>query len=195
MYEVVVALVRFFLKIFCGLKVSGEENLPEKGGAIIAANHTTWFDPFALATAVPRPVHFMAKAELFRNRILAKVLTKAYAFPVKRGLADRNAIRKAQQVVKEGHLLGIFPEGTRNRSDGEFLPLQGGTAFIALKSGVPVIPVLVSGVKPFRFRKPIRIVIGKPINLGSPQRTNKQKVEKASSLILEQFRDLISRNN
>ena len=137
----------------------------------------------------------MAKEELFRIPFLRWFLPKVYAFPVRRGLADRQAIRNAQTVVKEGHLLGIFPEGTRNRGDGELLPLRGGTALISLKTGVPVVPVLICGVQDFRFRQPIKVIIGNPIYLGGPKKTNRREVDEASSLILAEFRNLISRNN
>jgi len=194
-YRALVAVIRFVIKLFWGLRVSGVENIPAEGGAIVAANHVTWFDPLPVGAAVRRPIHFMAKAELFENPILGRVLPKLHAFPVKRGGADRGAIRQAQAVVTGGGLLGIFPEGTRGGGENELLPLQGGTAFIALKTGVPVIPVVVKGVKPLRFRRPITVTIGQPIHLGKPKRTNRQEVDRASNLISSQFSELISRNN
>lgn len=195
MYKALVAIIRFVVKLFWGFEINGAENIPEKGGAIVAANHVTWFDPLLVGAAITQPIHFMGKAELFTNPILGRILPKLHVFPIKRGGADRGAIRQAQKVVTGGSLLGIFPEGTRNRGDNELLPLQGGTAFIALKTGVPVIPVVVKGVKPLRFRRAIKVTIGKPIHLGRPQRTNKQEVERASNLISSQFSELISRNN
>lgn len=195
-YKFFVAILKFFTKACWGLDIIGLENVPAEGGAIVAGNHTTWFDPVAIAVAIKRPVHFMAKAELFSIPVFGWLIRKAYVFPVKRGLADRDAIRTAQERVGNGHLLGIFPEGTRNRSDeGELLPLQGGAAMISLKTGIPIIPVVVTGVKPMRFRRSIKVVIGSPIILGGPKRATKVEVLQANELISNQFSSLLRRNN
>ncbi len=195
MYKLLIAILRFFVRLLWGLEVEGLENIPEEGGAVVAANHTMWFDPFAVAIALKRPIHFMAKAELFENPVVRWVLIKIYAFPVKRGLADRDAIREAQDLVSSGHLLGIFPEGTRNKGEDDLLPLQGGAALISLKTGVPVVPVIIRGVNPVRFRKPIKVSIGNPVDLGGPKRTNKHEVAQASGMISEEFSALLRRNN
>lgn len=195
MYKLVVVVVKFFVKLFWGLEVEGLENIPKESGAVVAANHTTWFDPVAIIIALDRPIHFMGKAELFKFPVLRWFLAKMHVFPVKRGLADRDAIREAQNLVSSGELLGIFPEGTRNKSEEDLLPLRGGAALISLKTGVPVIPVIITGVKPMRFRKPVKVTIGSSIDLGGPKRANKQEVAQASEIIGEQFSALIRRNN
>lgn len=193
MYNAIVAFLRLIILILFGLQVEGLENIPKTGGAIVASNHTTWFDPVAVACAVRRPVHFMAKAELFQNPLLNKLFRRFYAFPVKRGHADREAIRTAIEVASSGNLLGIFPEGTRARG-GELLPLQSGTVFIAAKSGAPIIPVAVSGVSPLRLRKRIIVRIGQPIDLEGPRRISKSEMETASLAISKQFAQLLRRN-
>lgn len=194
-YLIFVAIIRFLTKLFCGLEVIGLEHIPPSSGAVVAGNHTTWFDPFAIAMAIRRPVHFMGKAELFKSPIIGWLLHRVHVFPVKRGLADRDAIRTAQERVSGGELLGIFPEGTRNKGDNELLPLQGGAALISLKTGVPVIPVIVSRVKPFRFRRPIQVIIGPAIDLGGPKRANKIEIGQANEIISAQFSSLLRRNN
>ena len=194
MYKALAVIIRLIMILFSGLEVEGLENIPAEGGAIIAANHASWFDPVAIAVALRRPVHFMAKAELFEKPILKWFFTKVHSFPVKRGMADRGAIRTAQERVRAGHLLGIFPEGTRNPDAEELLPLQGGAALIALKTGVPVIPVVTQNVNPVRFRQKIRVVIGEPIDLGGPKRANKPAVAEASGLISKQISGLLRRN-
>lgn len=195
MYRFFVAILKVITYMIWGLEVRGLENIPSEGGAVVAGNHTTWFDPVAIAVAIKRPVHFMGKAELFKIPVLGWLLPKAHVFPVKRGLADRDAIRTAQERVNDGHLLGIFPEGTRKKNDDEeLLPLQGGAALIALKTGVSVVPVVVSGVKPMRFRKPIKVTIGSPIDLGGPKRANKAEILEANDAISCQFSSLLRRN-
>jgi 1-acyl-sn-glycerol-3-phosphate acyltransferase len=195
MYRLLRAIVRLVFLVLCGLDVSGLENVPQQGGAIIAGTHTTMLDPVAIAIAIKRPLHFMGKAELFQNPLLRFLFTRLNAFPVRRGLADREAIRIAQERVSAGHLLGIFPEGTRNTTEEDLLPLQGGATLIAIKTGVPVVPVVVSGFRPFRLRRPLKVVFGRPIDLGGPRRASKAEVLEGTKAISAEFSYLLSRNN
>jgi 1-acyl-sn-glycerol-3-phosphate acyltransferase len=127
----------------------GRENLPD-GAAILAGNHVSYLDPVLLWCGAPRRVHFMARSALFRKRVLGWGLPKVWAFPVKRGAPDRAAITAAVTFLGEGDLVGIFPEGTRvrpedAREDSELGDAHGGAAFIALRAGVPVVPVGIAG--------------------------------------------------
>jgi 1-acyl-sn-glycerol-3-phosphate acyltransferase len=195
MYESLVAIVRFIVVLFWGLDIEGTEHIPEKSGAIVAGNHSSWSDPLVLAAAIRRPLHFMAKAELFKKPALAWLFSSINAFPVHREQADRQAIRTSQDKVSAGHLLGMFPEGTRNKTEGDLLPLKGGVALIAIKSGVPVIPVMVSQGKRRGLRRPFRVTIGAPIDLGGPKKASKKDIARGSEVISVQFRSLLSRNN
>lgn len=127
----------------------GEENLPAEGGYIIAGNHVSYLDPMLLWCGVPRPIHFLAKKELFDIPIIGWVITRVWAFPIQRASADREAIQRATALLKRGELVGMFPEGTRQRpgprDDGELGEAHSGVAFIALRAGVPVVPVGISG--------------------------------------------------
>jgi 1-acyl-sn-glycerol-3-phosphate acyltransferase len=116
LYNLVKALVKFAL-IILGLKSEGIHNLPKKGPIIVVANHVSNWDPLLVAVAMPRPIHFMAKAELYRNPLIARFLKGLNTIPVKRGAADRTAIHQALQILKEEKILGIFPEGTRNKTN------------------------------------------------------------------------------
>jgi 1-acyl-sn-glycerol-3-phosphate acyltransferase len=121
-------------------RVIGKENLPSEGGVLLCTNHIHNFDPIVVGITSPRPIHFMAKEELFTVPILGKIMPLINAFPVKRGLSDRGALRKGLGILKEGNVLGLFPEGTRSKSSqvGDF---KAGSLRIAIKSGVKVIPV------------------------------------------------------
>ena len=116
-------------------RVEGREHVPKTGPFVLAANHVSYIDPVVLGVACPRPIHFMAKAELFRIPVLGFLIRELGAFPVQRGAADRSAIRRALRILNDGGVVGVFPEGTRNRR-GEVLNPQGGAALIALKAGV-----------------------------------------------------------
>lgn len=125
----------------------GTENIPE-GGAVLAGNHVSYLDPVLLWCGAPRPVHFMAKVELWESRPLGAALDRLLAFPVHRGAPDRAALVRATTLLQSGELVGIFPEGTRQDAEsGELGEASEGVAFIALRAGVPVVPVGIAGTE------------------------------------------------
>ena len=148
-----------------GLKVEGLENVPQEGALLVAGNHVSNWDGLVLAAALNRPVYFMAKAELFRNPLLAKLLYGLYVFPVERGKGDLQAIRTATQYLNEGKALGIFPEGTRNRSR-DLSKVGGGLGFLACRSEAMILPVAIAGSAhwiPCGWFRPFQVRIGTPI--------------------------------
>lgn len=147
-----------------GMKSEGLDNIPNEGAVIIAANHVSAWDPIVIGVTVQRPINYMGKAELFRNPPFAFIMSNLNAFPVKRGSADRAALRNSLELLNEGKVLGIFPEGTRN-TDG-LAKVQNGTAMIALKSGAPIVPVACIGTDtkiPLGWFRPLVVRIGNPI--------------------------------
>jgi 1-acyl-sn-glycerol-3-phosphate acyltransferase len=137
-------LGRLLLLIF-RVRFLGMENLPPTGGYVMAGNHISYADPMLLWCAAPRPTHFMAKSELWATSVVGWGLDMFWAFPVERGHADRKAIAAADAYLKAGEPVAIFPEGTRNFA-GE-AEAQGGAAFIALRAGVPLIPLGIAGTE------------------------------------------------
>ena len=140
------AVVAPLLRALFRTRYLGLENVPQ-GPAILAGNHVSYLDPVLLWCGTPRPVHFVAKAELWKNRWLGWILDRLYAFPVHRGTADREMITTATALLKSGDLMGMFPEGTRSHEpdSGELGEAHGGVSFIALRAGVPIVPVRFSG--------------------------------------------------
>jgi len=141
---------RFICWVYCGffirLKVNGKENIPKKGGFILASNHISYLDPLVLGFACPRDLNFMAKEELFHNPFFARAIRSVGAFPVKRKSADMSAIKEAVRRVRSGKGLVLFPEG--GRGDGmELQKPEAGIGFIAAKSQVPVIPAFIKGTE------------------------------------------------
>ncbi|MFO7264827.1 MAG: lysophospholipid acyltransferase family protein [Bacillota bacterium] len=173
LYQVARRVIGPPLKKYFSLTCEGADHLPKTGPAIVVCNHLNYLDPFIMGAVFDRPLHFMAKAELFEKRWLAWLLRKAYAFPVRRGRSDRQAIRHALNVLKEGHVVALFPEGTRSKT-GELLELQRGAALLALHSGAPIIPMVIlggyealAGGRKFPRRVPIRVRVGEPLTFAS----------------------------
>ena len=143
-------------------KVFGREKLRFKGGAIIISNHITYFDPVLIAFISPRVIHFMAKAELFQSKLTAWLMKGLLAFPVNRNSADLKSIKRAAEILQQGKVFGIFPEGTRSVT-GRLDSLEKGTAFIAVNSMQPVIPIYLDSRSQGLFKRP-RVFVGEMLD-------------------------------
>lgn len=162
MIKIVKAIVKLYFKIVYKVRLEGEENLPETGGAVVIANHSTLKDPVILFCFLKRPVAFMAKEELFENKILAFILKKANAFPVNREKSDLKAVKTAIRTLKKGGLVGIFPQGTRVK-EADAAQAKEGAVFIAQRSCVPVIPVAIKS--DFKFRSELTVKIFEKVDV------------------------------
>ncbi len=181
------------------IEIVGREHVPMEGPLILASNHLNNADPPMIALAVPRLPTYMAKREMIRWPILGPAFRIFGAFPVRRGKADLAALRMASDVLAEGKMLVMFPEGTRSRTGGlgEGHP---GTAIIALRTGAPILPVAVTGSEaitwPWIFLKPlsirrIRIVIGEPFRLPPVERVTSEAAAQATGVIMRHIAALL----
>lgn len=143
-YRFIQWLVPTVCRLCGGHCVRGAENVPDEGGALIASNHVSHLDPPVVGTAIRRRSYYFAAAELFRNPIFGGFIRKCYAFPVRRGEADRSALKAAIQLLEMGELLTMFPEGTRSHT-GEISEFDLGAALAASRARVPIIPCALSG--------------------------------------------------
>jgi cytidylate kinase len=165
---VLVGLVRGVFR----LEITGRENVPAAGAVILAPNHRSLLDIPVAAGVTKRKVWFMAKDELFGSRISARLIGRLGGFPVRRGRPDRSALHRSLELLAAGEVVGIFPEGTRT-PQARFAELEEGFAYIALKSGAPIVPVAISGSESVfppgrhlpRLAK-IRVAVGEPFRLG-----------------------------
>lgn len=157
--------VRTIAQIIFRRKVRGLENIPEEGPFILAGNHISLSDPPMLATSLRRPVHFMAKKELFDIAVLGLVIRNLNAHPIHRGF-DRRALELAVEILNNGEGLLIFPEGTRSKTKN-FLPAKPGIGMVARKTGAPIVPAYISGSNRlwscFTGRAKLRVIFGKPM--------------------------------
>jgi 1-acyl-sn-glycerol-3-phosphate acyltransferase len=157
-----------FVRGLFRLRATGLEHIPE-GGFVLAANHTSNFDPWPLGLPLfpRRQLRFMAKAELF-NPLLAPILRSGGAFKVRRGEGDVDAMRTATELAKAGEIVVMFPEGTRQKKGlrkKHVARAHSGAARIALAAGVPLVPAAISGTDRLSRLGPLRVVYGEPLDL------------------------------
>jgi 1-acyl-sn-glycerol-3-phosphate acyltransferase len=153
--RVMIAVIQAAFRLVMKMEVVGLENFPPQGPVVLAANHVTNFDVFPMQFALPRPIFFMGKAELFRNPLLDVLLRNLSGFPVYRGEKDQWAMRHAAKVLKHGQTLGIFPEGKRSKGRGLGVA-KTGAARLAIETNCPIVPVAVTGSDKFFKRFPHR---------------------------------------
>ncbi len=156
-------MVLTVLRIFWRYRVIGGDAVPATGPLIVACNHVSYFDPPALGCALKRPVHYMAKKELFDIPVLGPIIARLFAFPVDRSRGDVGALKRFVEELKTGAACGIFPEGTRNK-DGN-VKAQSGVALIHSLTGVPIVPAYVDGSAHAGKLHAIKVVLGEPFTL------------------------------
>jgi len=176
-YYVIRALLWLLLKVFWRMEIIGIENLPESGGLIIASNHVSYLDPAVLAASLNRKIYFITKKEVFKNGFVSFIFKNLNAISVDRENADILALKKAINILREGKVLGIFPEGSRS-SNGELQELKLGAIRIAMKTGVPILPVGIIGthkIYPRGIKLPILFKYKIIVKYGAPQYLNQLK--------------------
>jgi 1-acyl-sn-glycerol-3-phosphate acyltransferase len=181
------ALVKTALTPLYRFEVIGLENFPKEGGVLLCSNHIHALDPPVVGMTAPRTVHFMAKEELFKLPILGPLLPKVNAFPVKRGMSDREALRSALKVLKSGEVMGLFPEGTRS-TDGVLKKGLSGAGFFALRGDADVVPCAIIG--PYKTFRKVKVVYGEPI-LMAPYREQKASADEVTEVIMGRIQTIL----
>ncbi len=184
-----------------GWRVDGQHNVPDSGGAVIAPNHVSYFDPPAVGCSLKRRTYYMAKQELFQIPVFGFIIRKCYAFPVARGTADREAIRHAINLLRAGELLVIFPEGARS-PDGKLMAGDIGAALVATRAGVPIIPCALYGtdkVLPrhakFLHRHRVHVTFGEPITWeeAGGGRVGKEQLQQITDRVMNSIACMLAR--
>ncbi|MCG3088913.1 lysophospholipid acyltransferase family protein [Sporosarcina cyprini] len=167
MYAVVSRIAKLLLGVLGKYEVRNKNFLPSKGGYIVTCTHTGWLDVVILAVCLPRPIHFMAKQELFHIKLLSAFLRKLNAFPVNRENPSPSSIKIPVKLLKSGEVVGIFPGGTRTTED---VALKRGAITIASLAKVPVVPAIYEGPRTIRELLKVRkatITFGEPFYVES----------------------------
>jgi 1-acyl-sn-glycerol-3-phosphate acyltransferase len=146
LYKLGQSFFRFATLTAYDLKTYGLEHIPKRGGVLIVANHQSFLDPIMLAVNVRRPVSFLAKSELFENKYFGRLIRGVNAFPVRQGEGDVGAVRETIKRLQEGHVLIMFPEGSRTE-DGKVAKMESGVGLIVRRAGadVKVVPAAIDG--------------------------------------------------
>jgi 1-acyl-sn-glycerol-3-phosphate acyltransferase len=152
------------LRALAPLRVYGSERVPTTGGVVLALNHFSWLDPPAFGAACPRNIRYMAKIELHEVKLIGPLIRSYGTFSVRRGESDREAVRLMRQCVRDGLALGLFVEGTRQRS-GVPGDVQPGAAMVALQERVPIVPAAIHGSQFWRLGnfEPVSVAWGRPL--------------------------------
>ncbi|MEA5050963.1 MAG: lysophospholipid acyltransferase family protein [Oscillospiraceae bacterium] len=190
-FKVVRAILNPIAHLIFRLRCEGRDNIPAEGPVIIASNHINLIDPGLHAFCVRRPFRTMAKAELFRTKVLAFILRPLGAFPVTRGKADKRSFSTAANVLNAGEVLLIFPEGTRSKT-GELGLFKAGAVALCAMTGAPVVPAAMIERKHLRLFDPVTILYGAPMTreqLGLGDGTNSAALRRAA----EQLRAEVER--
>lgn len=161
-YKFAKTLMLVIFRIIYRIEVNGINNIPAEGRAIICSNHISNLDPIILGIISPRDISFMAKKELFRNKLFSILFSSLNAFPVDREGSDLSAIRKSLNVLENEQILGIFPEGTRV-SEMNLNSAKPGISLIGIKAKSPIIPVFID--TNYKLFSKIKVNIGEPLNL------------------------------
>lgn len=191
-YDIVKGPCKFALKLGLRIKCEGVENIPKEGAFILASNHIHFVDPAVLLANFPRPIHFMAKVEAFKYKITAFLLTHLNTFPVSRGRSDKASIDYAVKLIENGHVIGIFPEGTRSKDLKPHEP-KAGLALIARQTKADILPCsLYCEKKGGLFRK-ITVRYGELIKyeeLGITEDGSTRELREAAKKIMDEIVDL-----
>lgn len=183
LYKTLKVICKIILKIVYRPKVIGTENIPEKGAIIFAGNHKHAFDPVLVITNTKRTVHYMAKESLFKG-LHGLILKSIGIIKVYRTKSNPTAVIEAVKVLENDGTVGIFPEGTRNRTNQELLKFRHGAVAIAKQANAQIIPFAIRGEYQI-FKKGLSIEFGKPVDI------TQMETEEANNYIRNQVLELL----
>lgn len=169
-YWLASTLVRWYVRLVYGLRVTGQENVPRQGGCVVGMNHTSSWDPPIMGVSTPREIHVMAKKELFSTWLGRRVFRGLRAFPVDRSTQDIGAVKEALRRLRRGYAIGIFFEGTRH-AGGTGGAAHQGAAFLAQRAEVPLVPAAI-----WREGRRFHVAFGPPLHAEGRTRSDSARL-------------------
>lgn len=184
-YNIIRGFLRIMVFLFLHPKVKGRENIKEEGSIVLAGNHTKWLDPLLLIATVPRKIHFMTKIELFKG-IEGLVVRNMGCIPVNRKIHDGDSLKSAKEELRKGEVVGIFPEGTINRTDDILMPFKIGAVKMSNETDSVIVPFVIKG-KYNIIGKSVSIEFLKSRKISSDLEMENEKLRNEISKKLEEF--------
>lgn len=163
LYDILKVIYTFLLKLLFKPTIYGKENIPKEGPIIFVGNHINALDPVMVMSSTDRTIHYMAKQEIFKG-LHGLIFKKIGLIPVNRSRSNPLAVIEAEKILNSGGAIGIFPEGTRNRTQNDLLPFKKGAVIIAQRTNSKIVPFAIRG-KYKLFRKNVVLEFGKPIEI------------------------------
>jgi 1-acyl-sn-glycerol-3-phosphate acyltransferase len=166
-------IIGALVRVFAPLRTYGRDRVPAQGPVVLCFNHFSWLDPWAIGSSCPRIIFYVAKQEAHDDKLIGPFIRFFGTTPIRRGESDREAVRAMREVVRRGHALGMFPEGTRQaREPGPALP---GVALIAVQEQVPIVCAAIHGTQDWRLGNfhPVSIAFGEPFDVSHHPRNSK----------------------
>lgn len=189
-YYLNLAWVKTLLFFIASVEVIDRENTPKRGPIIIVCNHLNNADSPILTGSIPRRIFWLTKAEWFGSPVVGWMFKAAAMIPVRRSEADLKALRTCEKITKQGHALGMFPEGHRSKTGG-LQPAEQGTALIALRTGAPILPVAIWGTENVKLPRDIigrthaHVRFGKPFVIPRREKISREDVAEATTTIMK----------
>lgn len=192
MYSFVIQVLKGLFRIFSGkIFVSGKEKVPVSEPFVLVCNHVSWLDVVCLGLALyPTQIHYMAKKELFGQKLVGKLLTNLNAFPVDREKPGPSVLKTPLQLLKKDRVVGIFPSGTRSAENAS---LKDGAVFIASRANVPIVPAVYIGphdMKGVLKRQKKQIIFGEPFYVPKTTKSKDDTIQKSTDQLLYVLNDL-----
>lgn len=196
LWRVAYSFLPFFWRRVFRMTITGREHFPRTGAVLLASNHRSNLDPFFLGVAAPRQIHFMAKAELWKVGVLGKAIDALGAFPVNRGEADRAAVKRALEILEAGAVVGLFPEGHRQRHGG-LGTINPGVSLFSLRKGVVTLPAVIQGseriLRGKRLRLPrVSVTFGPPLELPAEGTPRSERARLVSERLTEAYMAILA---
>ena len=182
----IIGALRVFVSTIYKINVTGKDNLNIEGGFVLTANHKSNWDVIVLYAMLNKELNFMAKAELFENKLFAWVLRKFGAFPVKRNSNDIGAIKQALQILNNKKILAIFPQGTR-RAELDIDDAKAGAVLFASRCQKPIVPIAIAG--DYKLGSKIDIVIGEPIHF-TERKLSPDELNSNTVVVMKKIKEL-----